>query len=147
MEHRDEHRTHASMKVMIYKADMPAAIAVTRDISKKGMFVLTNFMDVDPNQPLEFELLYNRRRATARKRYKTLLIEKRSDGLALKFDETNEKEARRLAAMVEWVASIHATNCLRKTQHRLVYISDLMSAQNAADNGVSYGLGTKGSYR
>ena len=134
MEHRDQRRTHASVKLLIYKADMPAAIAVTRDISKAGMFVLTSFMDIDPNQPLEFELLYQRRHSTTRKRYRTLLAEKRSDGLVLKFEDAHKQDAHRLAAMVEWVAAIHATNCLRKTQRRLVYISDLMSAQNVENS-------------
>lgn len=124
MEHRVSHRTYASMNLLIYKADIPAAIAVTRDISKTGVFLLTNFTDVDQNQPLEFELLYNQIYSTTRKRYRTFVVEKRSDGLALRFEETGRQDGLKLAAMVEWVSTIDATSRLRRAQRPLVYISE-----------------------
>jgi len=134
MENRISHRTRASMKLLIYKADIPAAVAVTRDISKAGVFLLTNFTDVDSNQPLEFELLYNQRYSDTRKRYRTLLVEKRSDGLALKFEEMHRQDGLKLAAMVEWVATIDSTSRLRKPRRQLVYISDLMNTQTTYDS-------------
>ena len=137
MEHRDSHRTRASMKLLLYKANIPIVVAVTRDISAAGIFVLTNFIDIDPSQPLGFELLHDRPHFATRKRYRTLLVEKRSDGLALKFEEAQKRDASKLAAMVAWAATLYPANSSPKPRRE--FISDLASEQNAIDGGEFYG--------
>lgn len=110
MENRSYFRTYASINLLIYKSGLPVAIGITRDISNAGLFVQTSYVDVDPSQVLEFELLYSRKSVAAHKRYRAVFHALRSDGLVLKFDETCDHDARKLAAMVEWVAHAHEKN-------------------------------------
>lgn len=110
MENRSDFRTYASINLLIYKSGFPVAIGITRDISNTGLFVQTNYVDIDPGQVLEFELLYSRKRAAAHKRYRAVFHAQRSDGLVLRFDPTCHHDARKLAAMVEWVAHAHQKN-------------------------------------
>lgn len=107
MEHRRDSRTTASINLLIYKSGLPIAIGITRDISTGGMFVKTNYGDIGPGSILEFDLLYSRKTPNARTRYRAVITEQRNEGLALQFDATSNEDARKLAAMVEWVAHAH----------------------------------------
>lgn len=135
MEHRRDSRTNASINLLIYNSGLPIAIGITRDISTGGMFVQTNYGDVGPGSILEFDLLYSRKTPNTRTRYRAVITEQRNDGLALQFDATSNHDARKLAAMVEWVAhaheasshaeAIHGTTHQRKTLRRLVSIPEV----------------------
>lgn len=117
MEYRTDSRTYAAINLLIYKSGVPVAIGTTRDISTTGMFVQTNYVGVDPGQVLEFELLYSRKIPSARTRYRAVINEQRNEGLVLKFDTTGNHDARKLAAMVEWVAHAHGANSHEANNH------------------------------
>src|SRR5690625_7247260 len=55
MEHRKTKRVPANIHVLLYQRGLPAAVAVVRNISKSGMFVATDFDDIDVNQKVDVE--------------------------------------------------------------------------------------------
>jgi hypothetical protein len=120
MENRSNSRTTASINLLIYKFGVPVALGVTRDISSVGMFMQTSYVNAGQDPVLEFELLYSRKGPGGRQRYRALITEQRDDGLVLEFDEVCAHDARKLAAMVEWVAYAH-----EKTHaHEKIYVNE-----------------------
>lgn len=120
MEHRSNSRTTASINLLIYKLGAPVALGVTRDISSVGMFMQTSYVSAGQDPVLEFELLYSRKGPGGRQRYRALITKQRDDGLVLEFDEECAHDARKLAAMVEWVAYAH-----EKTHaHGKIYVNE-----------------------
>jgi len=58
MEHRLSKRITTDLDLLVYKRGMPVATGKIRDASRKGLFILTDYTDVQLNQELEIELRF-----------------------------------------------------------------------------------------
>ena len=86
MEHRYSQRTHASAKLMIYKRGIPVALGRAANVSRHGLFVLSDYTDFSLHQPLEVEILSEFSHFGSQ-RLKTIVVHKADQGFGLEIDE------------------------------------------------------------
>lgn len=88
MEHRCAERTTSELKLLIYKHNHPIAIGRVRNGSHSGVFVETDFMDIDCEHQLTLEVLLNKNNATKLQRIemKAIVIHKTSKGFGAEVD-------------------------------------------------------------
>jgi hypothetical protein len=79
MEHRYGCREPAHVRVMLFKQGLPVAVGCVVNISHYGLFIETEYADVQKNQIVEFELLHSS--AQDRQRWRAALIHKGANGL------------------------------------------------------------------
>lgn len=127
---RHDHRTRASLELLLFNSGVPVAAALTRDISNAGFFLRTDYRDFKVEQKLEFELICSRIKAGSHKRFGATIKAMRSDGLVLCFNDQEKDSAFKLVAMVAWVASIDSRRCQSRDRQRLVSIPDIYPLKN-----------------
>jgi hypothetical protein len=86
MEHRYSQRTHASAKLMIYKKGVPVALGRASNVSRHGLFVLTDYTDFNLHQFLEVEILSEHNHFGSQ-RLKTIVVHKAQQGFGAEIDE------------------------------------------------------------
>lgn len=82
MEHRYGKRNPIRLQVLLYKQGIPVAIGCVSNISQYGLFIDTEFDDVDENQILEIELT---QRIPGASRWRATLVHKGIGGLGFEF--------------------------------------------------------------
>lgn len=82
MEHRCGQRVRATLKLFIYKRAVPVAVGWVRDLSRKGLFIETDYRDVNLHQPLELEFVTRMKRM----RVFAQVVRKSDGGLAVEID-------------------------------------------------------------
>ena len=105
MEHRCAIRLPADYKILIFQSGMPIAIGRIHNFSRDGLFIKTEFEDLEINQPLEIELLgrgssraadfYSERRVC-----KTFVVHKENGGIGLSLREDCAKTRGNFAAFI-----------------------------------------------
>ena len=96
MEHRRAKRLPANIQVLLYQRGLPEAVAVVRNISKSGMFVATDFDDIDINQKVDVEfrleegLEENSSDRDQRQSVGAQVVRKSAFGLALECDDDSD---------------------------------------------------------
>lgn len=53
MEHRLSKRVEGELPILVYKRGVPVATGMVRDISRRGLFISTDYSDVRLNQTIE----------------------------------------------------------------------------------------------
>lgn len=86
MEHRCGQRVTATLKLFIYKRAVPVAVGWVRDLSRKGLFIETDFRDVNLHQPLELEFVTRSKSGVKRLCVLTQVVRKGNGGLAVEID-------------------------------------------------------------
>ena len=91
MEHRCAERTTSELKLLIYKHNHPIAIGRVRNGSHSGVFVETDFMDIDCEHQLTLEVLLNKNSTTKLQRIEmqALVIYKTNKGFGAEVDFQN----------------------------------------------------------
>ena len=88
MEHRCAERTTSELKLLIYKHNHPIAIGRVRNGSHSGVFVETDFMDIDCEHQLTLEVLLNKNNGTKLQRIEmqAIVIHKTNKGFGAEVD-------------------------------------------------------------
>lgn len=89
MEHRYSQRTHANIKVLLYKRGVPVAIGVAANISRHGVFVRTDYSDIGLHQPIEVEFLGGHGAGTGCHRFKSFVVHQSGLGLGLEIENAD----------------------------------------------------------
>jgi hypothetical protein len=91
MEHRCTERITSELKILIYKHNLPIAIGRVRNGSTRGIFVETDFVDIDCEHQLKLEVLLNKNSATKLQRIemKALVIHKTNKGFGAEVEFYN----------------------------------------------------------
>jgi hypothetical protein len=95
MEHRCTERIVSELKILIYKHNLPVAIGRVRNGSSSGVFVETDFSDVDCGHQLQLEVLFNRNNSVKPQSIalKALVIHKTGKGFGAEVDFQNAAHA------------------------------------------------------
>ncbi|GGY70770.1 hypothetical protein GCM10011613_14090 [Cellvibrio zantedeschiae] len=95
MEHRCTERISSELKILIYKHNHPIAIGRVKNGSRTGVFVETDFVDIDCEHQLKLEVLLNKNNATKLQRIemKAIVIHKTSKGFGAEVDFQNTAQA------------------------------------------------------
>lgn len=88
MEHRCTDRINSELKILIYKHNHPVAIGRIKNGSRSGVFVETDFVDVECEHQLKLEVLLNRNITTKLQRIEmeAIVIHKASRGFGAEVD-------------------------------------------------------------
>jgi len=89
MEHRYSQRTPARLKLLIYKKSLPVALARLQNISRTGLFALTDCCDFAPTQILDIEFLLNT--APAHPRFRGMVVHRHGHGIGLEIDDADQR--------------------------------------------------------
>ena len=79
MEHRYSQRSPANTKVLIYKKGIPVATGIAENTSRQGLFLRTEYQNINLFQPLEVELM-PRNQSVGTDRIKTFVVHKSECG-------------------------------------------------------------------
>lgn len=89
MEHRLSKRIPGKLKLLIYKRGIPVATGQICDVSRRGLFIATDYLDIQLNQTLEIEVQFPEKSDKRFIRLKAYVVRKIDKGLGLDFGETN----------------------------------------------------------
>ncbi len=89
MEHRLSKRIPGKLKLLIYRRGIPIATGQICDASKHGLFIATDYLDIQLNQTLEIEFQFPGKPEKRYVRLKAHVVRKIDKGLGLVFGETN----------------------------------------------------------
>lgn len=95
MEHRCTERITSELKILIYKHNYPIAIGRVKNGSRSGIFVETDFVDVDCEHHLKFEVLVSRNNTAKLQRIemKAIVIHKTGKGFGAEVDFQSAAQA------------------------------------------------------
>lgn len=102
MEHRLSKRMTTNLDLLVYKRGMPVATGKIRDASRKGLFILTDYTDVQLNQELEIELRIPDCPEQLLRRIRAQVVRKTGSGLGVDFEEV-ENDIFTLSSLLEWL--------------------------------------------
>jgi len=107
MEHRLSKRVPGKLSILVYKRGMPVATGQVRNASRRGVFISTDYDDVNLNQTLELELCYPEKTEKPLRRLKAHVVRKSRNGLGLDFDGV-ENDALGISKLINWLANYHS---------------------------------------
>lgn len=87
MEHRYSQRIPAQSKLLIFKKSMPVAMGRLQNISRSGLFAMTDYRDVALNQIVEIEFLSSSVQLVGNSRFKGFVVHRRASGFGLEIDD------------------------------------------------------------
>ncbi|WP_417514492.1 PilZ domain-containing protein [Marinobacter sp.] len=102
MEHRLSKRIPGKIKLLIYRKGIPVATGQICDASKRGLFINTDYLDVQLNQMLEIEIQFPGDSEKKFIRLKAYVVRKIDKGLGLDFGETNS-DAFAISKLIQWL--------------------------------------------
>lgn len=106
MEHRLSKRIPGKLGLLVYKRGMPVATGQIRDASKRGLFIATDYNDIQLNQILEVEFRFPERDEKHFRRLKAHVVRKSDNGLGLDFDGV-ENDHFTISALIRWLHEHH----------------------------------------
>jgi hypothetical protein len=87
MEHRCTERINSELKILIYKHNHPIAIGRVKNGSRSGVFVETDFVDIDCEHQLKLEVLLNKNAVKLQRiEMKAIVIHKTHKGFGAEVD-------------------------------------------------------------
>jgi hypothetical protein len=95
MEHRCTDRIASELKILIYKHNRPVAIGRVKNGSRSGVFVETDFVDVDCEHHIKLEILLNKTNSAKLQRIEmnAIVIHKTPRGFGAEVDFQNAAHA------------------------------------------------------
>ena len=102
MEHRLSKRVQGKLGLLIYKRKMPVATGQIKDISRQGLFIATDYDDIQLNQTVELEFHVPGRQKNPFRKLKALVVRKTDNGLGVDFDEV-ENDSFAVASLIKWL--------------------------------------------
>ncbi len=102
MEHRLSKRIPGKLKLLIYRRGMPVATGQICDASRRGLFIDTDYLDIQLNQTLEIEVQCPEKSEKRFIRLKAFVVRKIDKGLGLDFGEING-DASSISSLMHWI--------------------------------------------
>lgn len=102
MEHRLSKRIPGKLKLLIYRRGIPVATGQICDASRRGLFIATDYLDIQLNQMLEIEVQFPEKSEKRFIRLKAYVVRKIDKGLGLDFGETNG-DASAISSLMHWI--------------------------------------------
>lgn len=95
MEHRCAARINSELKILIYKHNHPVAIGRIKNGSRTGVFIETDFVDIDCEHQLKLEVLLNKTSVTKLQRIEmnAIVIHKAVKGFGADIDFQSTAQA------------------------------------------------------
>ncbi len=102
MEHRLSKRVHGKLGLLVYRRGMPVATGQVKDASKRGLFIATDYTDVQLNQTLELEFCFPDNREKQFRKLKAHVVRKSDNGLGVDFEGV-ENDSFTISSMIQWL--------------------------------------------
>lgn len=94
MEHRCTNRYVSDLNIKIYQHKLPVALGRIKNASLAGVFVETEFADIDCEHQVSLEICHNRSRtASSPIKIQALIIHKRNNGFGAELDIVTNEQA------------------------------------------------------
>ena len=106
MEHRLSKRVQGKLGLLVYKRGMPVATGQIRDASKRGLFIATDYTDVQLNQTVELEFRFPDQQEKRFRRLKAHVVRKSDRGLGVDFEGV-ENDSFTISYLVQWLKKHH----------------------------------------
>ena len=106
MEHRLSKRVQGKLGLLVYKRGMPVATGQIRDASKRGLFIATDYTDVQLNQTVELEFRFPDTQEKRFRRLKAHVVRKSDRGLGVDFEGV-ENDSFTISSLINWLKSHH----------------------------------------
>ncbi|KAA1171010.1 PilZ domain-containing protein [Marinobacter salinexigens] len=106
MEHRLSKRIPGKLGLLVYKRGMPVATGQIRDASKRGLFIATDYTDIQLNQVLEVEFRFPERDEKNFRRLRAHVVRKSDQGLGLDLEGVDNDHFT-VAALMQWLHQHH----------------------------------------
>ncbi|SNB55765.1 PilZ domain-containing protein [Marinobacter sp. es.042] len=102
MEHRLSKRVQGKLGLLVYKRGMPVATGQIRDASKRGLFIATDYTDVQLNQTVELEFHFPDTQEKRFRRLKAHVVRKSDRGLGVDFEGV-ENDSFTISSLINWL--------------------------------------------
>lgn len=106
MEHRLSKRVPGKLGLLIYKRRIPVATGQIKDASKQGLFIATDYDDIQLNQTVEIEFHLPDRQGNRYRKLKAHVVRKADNGLGVNFDGV-ENDSFTIALLMQWLERHH----------------------------------------
>lgn len=106
MEHRLSKRVEGRLGLLIYKRKMPVATGRIKDASAQGLFIATDYDDIQLNQTVEMEFYLPDRQENPFRKLKAHVVRKADNGLGVDFDGV-ENDSFTIASLIQWLERHH----------------------------------------
>lgn len=94
MEHRCTNRYISDLNIKIYQHKLPVALGRIKNASLSGVFVETEFSDIDCEHQISLEICHNRSRTASQPiKIQALIIHKRNNGFGAELDIVDTEQA------------------------------------------------------
>lgn len=104
MEHRYSERVDVDLRAAVYKRGLNVGTGRIKNGSKHGLFLQTNYNDVNLLQKLVVEVVVHLTpQKTQRYELQTIVVRKSSEGLGLELEVIGEQDSLALGALIESV--------------------------------------------
>ncbi len=108
MEHRLSKRVQGKLGLLVYKRGMPVATGLIRDASKRGLFIATDYTDVQLNQTVELEFRFPDKQERQFRRLKAHVVRKSDKGIGVDFEGV-ENDSFTISSLMQWLKKHHMT--------------------------------------
>lgn len=106
MEHRLIKRIEGKLGLLIYKRKIPVATGQITDASRHGLFIATDYDDIELNQTVEMEFHLPGRHGNPYRKLKANVVRKADNGLGVDFDGV-ENDSFTIASLIQWLERHH----------------------------------------
>ncbi|MBU2955794.1 PilZ domain-containing protein [Marinobacter sp. F3R08] len=106
MEHRLSKRVQGKLGLLVYKRGMPVATGQIRDASKRGLFIATDYTDVQLNQTVELEFRFPDAREKRFRKLKAHVVRKSDKGLGVDFEGV-VNDSFTISTLILWLKKRH----------------------------------------
>lgn len=106
MEHRLSKRIQGKLGLLVYKRGMPVATGQIRDASKQGLFIATDYTDVQLNQTLELEFRFPDKQEKRFRRLKAHVVRKSDLGIGVDFEGV-DNDGFTISSLMHWLRIHH----------------------------------------
>lgn len=101
MEHRLSQRIEGQLPILVYKKGMPVGTGKIRDASRRGLFIITDYGDVQLNQIIQLAFRLPEV-ADGQQTLNAHVVRRAEDGLGLDFDGL-DNNAGAIFALILWL--------------------------------------------
>jgi hypothetical protein len=102
MEHRLSERVQGQLGLFVYKCGMPVATGEIQNASKDGLFVATDYADIQLNQSVELEFCFPCTQEKRFRRLKAHVVRKSDKGLGVDFEGV-ENDSFTISLLIRWL--------------------------------------------
>ena len=102
MEHRLSKRVEGKLGLLVYKRGMPVATGLIRDASKRGLFIATDYTDVQLNQTVELEFRFPDKQEKQFRKLKAHVVRKSDRGIGVDFEGV-ENDGFTISSLMHWL--------------------------------------------